>query len=60
MMLYRGMECPCLHVKNFVVILNGKKMTKCSRWNELTVNFSAFDYADHASRVAQSSDDEEA
>ncbi|KAM8749460.1 interferon-induced helicase C domain-containing protein 1 isoform 1-T1 [Acanthopagrus schlegelii] len=59
MMLYRGLECPCLHVKNFVVTLKGKNITKCTKWSELTVRFSAFDYADHASQVAQSSDDED-
>ncbi|XP_073329704.1 interferon-induced helicase C domain-containing protein 1 isoform X2 [Pagrus major] len=59
MMLYRGLECPCLHVKNFVVTLKGKKINKCTKWSELTVRFSAFDYADHASQVAQSSDDED-
>ncbi|XP_030285171.1 interferon-induced helicase C domain-containing protein 1 isoform X1 [Sparus aurata] len=59
MMLYRGLECPCLHVKNFVVTLKGKKINKCTKWSELTVRFSAFDYADHASQVAESSDDED-
>ncbi|XP_068613059.1 interferon-induced helicase C domain-containing protein 1-like [Brachionichthys hirsutus] len=59
MMLYRSIECPCLHVKNFVVILNEKKIPKCTRWSELAVRFSAFDYAGHASRVAQSSEEEE-
>ncbi|XP_070693773.1 interferon-induced helicase C domain-containing protein 1 [Pempheris klunzingeri] len=60
MMVYRGIECPCLHVKNFVVSFNGKKISKCTKWIELAVKFSAFDYAEHASRVAESSDDEEA
>ncbi|CAK6954110.1 interferon-induced helicase C domain-containing protein 1 [Scomber scombrus] len=59
MMLYRGIECPCLHVKNFVVATNGKKISKCTKWSELAVKFSAFDYAEHASRMAESSDDEE-
>ncbi|XP_071329655.1 interferon-induced helicase C domain-containing protein 1 isoform X2 [Trachinotus anak] len=59
MMVYRGIECPCLHVKNFVVTCNGKKIGKCARWNELAVKFSPFDYAEHAKRVAESSDDEE-
>nr|QYW22326.1 melanoma differentiation-associated protein 5 [Channa argus] len=59
MMSYRGIECPCLHVKNFVVTLSGKSISKCTKWNELHVKFPAFDYAEHASRVAQSSDDEE-
>lgn len=59
MMLYRGIECPCLHVKNFVVATNAKKISKCTKWSELAVKFSAFDYAEHASRMAESSDDEE-
>ncbi|KAM9347722.1 interferon-induced helicase C domain-containing protein 1 isoform 2-T2 [Symphorus nematophorus] len=59
MMLYRGIECPCLHVKNFVVTHNGKKISKCTKWSELRVKFSAFDYAEHAGQVADSSDDEE-
>ncbi|XP_070770332.1 interferon-induced helicase C domain-containing protein 1 [Enoplosus armatus] len=59
MMLYRGIECPCLHVKNFVVALDGKKISKCTKWSELAVRFSAFDYTEHASQVAESSDDEE-
>ncbi|XP_035532757.1 interferon-induced helicase C domain-containing protein 1 [Morone saxatilis] len=59
MMLYRGIECPCLHVKNFVVTLSGKKISKCTKWSELAVKFSAFDYAEHASKVAESSDEEE-
>ncbi|KAI3356209.1 hypothetical protein L3Q82_017456, partial [Scortum barcoo] len=50
MMLYRGIDCPCLHVKNFVVAINGKKITKCTKWIELPVRFSAFDYAEHASQ----------
>lgn len=60
MMVYRGIECPCLHVKNFVVTINGRKIIKCTRWSELPVKFSAFDYAEQARRVAQSSDDEDA
>ncbi|XP_010730514.3 interferon-induced helicase C domain-containing protein 1 isoform X1 [Larimichthys crocea] len=59
MMLYRGIDCPCLHVKNFVVTFSGKKISKCTKWSELSVRFSAFDYAEHASQVADSSDEEE-
>ncbi|XP_058479057.1 interferon-induced helicase C domain-containing protein 1 [Solea solea] len=58
MMLYRGIECPCLNVKNFVVTLGGKKREKCIKWSELPVMFSGFDYAEYASRIAESSDDE--
>ncbi|XP_022596472.1 interferon-induced helicase C domain-containing protein 1 isoform X1 [Seriola dumerili] len=59
MMMYRGIECPCLHVKNFVVTCSGKKIGKCTKWSELAVKFSAFDYAENARRVAESSDDDE-
>ncbi|KAM9804668.1 interferon-induced helicase C domain-containing protein 1 [Neosynchiropus ocellatus] len=57
MMHYRGIDCPCLHVKNFVVSLNGKNISKCTKWSELPINFPAFDYAEHARRVAEDSDD---
>lgn len=59
MMVYRGIDCPCLHVKNFVVSVGEEKISKCTKWSELPVRFPAFDYTEHASQVAQSSDDEE-
>uniref|UniRef100_A0A669BQ92 RNA helicase n=1 Tax=Oreochromis niloticus TaxID=8128 RepID=A0A669BQ92_ORENI len=61
MMMYKGIECPCLDVKNFVVNLNGKKISKCTKWNEVPIKFSAFDYAEHASNMTMSdnSDDDE-
>lgn len=59
MMHYRGLQCPCLHVKNFVVAIGGKKMLKCSQWTDLPVRFSAFDYAEHAGRLVEFSDDED-
>lgn len=59
MMSYRRIECPSLHVKNFVVMLNGKSICKCTKWNELPVKFPDFDYAEHAAQLVQSSDDEE-
>ncbi|XP_069388554.1 interferon-induced helicase C domain-containing protein 1 isoform X2 [Paralichthys olivaceus] len=59
MMVYRGIECPCLHVQNFVVTLNGKKIAKCSKWSELPVRFSAFDYAEQARQLASSSDEDD-
>ncbi|MED6279410.1 hypothetical protein CHARACLAT_000577 [Characodon lateralis] len=59
MMWYRGIELPCLHVKNFVVNINGKKNSNYSKWSDLPVKFPAFDYIEHASLMAQSSDDEE-
>ncbi|CAI5656164.1 interferon-induced helicase C domain-containing protein 1 isoform X3 [Oreochromis aureus] len=61
MMMYKGIDCPCLDVKNFVVNLNGKKISKCTKWNEVPIKFSAFDYAEHASNMTMSdnSDDDE-
>uniref|UniRef100_A0A3Q4MTW8 RNA helicase n=1 Tax=Neolamprologus brichardi TaxID=32507 RepID=A0A3Q4MTW8_NEOBR len=61
MMMYKGIECPCLDVKNFVVNLNGKKISKCTKWNEVPIKFSAFDYAEHAINMTMSdnSDDDE-
>ncbi|XP_028446434.1 interferon-induced helicase C domain-containing protein 1 [Perca flavescens] len=56
MMLYKGIDCPCLHVKNFVVTFNGKKISKCTKWSELAIKFPAFDYAEHASRLVDDED----
>lgn len=58
MMVYRGIECPCLHVKNFLVTIDGKK-NKFAKWRELPINFPAFDYAEQAFRFAEASDDED-
>uniref|UniRef100_A0AAV2K4T9 RLR CTR domain-containing protein n=1 Tax=Knipowitschia caucasica TaxID=637954 RepID=A0AAV2K4T9_KNICA len=61
MMNYRGLNCPCLHVKNFGVTLKGEKVSKCSKWSELPVKFRAFDYANHVAQMnsSESEDDEE-
>uniref|UniRef100_A0AAQ5Y019 RNA helicase n=1 Tax=Amphiprion ocellaris TaxID=80972 RepID=A0AAQ5Y019_AMPOC len=59
MMVYRGIDCPCLDVKNFVVRIGEEKISKCNKWSELPVRFSTFDYTEHASQMAQSSDEEE-
>ncbi|XP_015225886.1 PREDICTED: interferon-induced helicase C domain-containing protein 1 [Cyprinodon variegatus] len=59
MMMYRGIDLPCLHVKNFVVSINGKKHSNYSKWSDLPVKFPAFDYIEHTSQMVQSSDDEE-
>ncbi|XP_037542350.1 interferon-induced helicase C domain-containing protein 1 [Nematolebias whitei] len=59
MMMYRGIECPCLNVKNFVVDIREKKISNCTKWSDLPVKFSSFDYAEYASLMAQSSDDED-
>ncbi|KAF7215920.1 interferon-induced helicase C domain-containing protein 1 [Nothobranchius furzeri] len=57
-MVYRGMDFPCLHVKNFVVNINGKKISNCTKWSDLPIRFTAFDYIEHASMMAQGSDEE--
>ncbi|XP_075895860.1 interferon-induced helicase C domain-containing protein 1 isoform X2 [Nelusetta ayraudi] len=59
MMLYHSIKCPSLHVKNFVVTISGKKISKCTKWSELPVNFPALDYVELARRVVQSSDDDD-
>uniref|UniRef100_A0A673FUH9 RNA helicase n=1 Tax=Sinocyclocheilus rhinocerous TaxID=307959 RepID=A0A673FUH9_9TELE len=41
MMLYKSIECPCLHIKNFVVTYGSKKKT-FSKWSELPIKFPAF------------------
>uniref|UniRef100_A0A673YK69 RNA helicase n=1 Tax=Salmo trutta TaxID=8032 RepID=A0A673YK69_SALTR len=58
MMLYRGIECPCLHVKNFLVTYDEKKKN-INKWSELGIQLPAFDYAEHARSVAESSEDEQ-
>lgn len=58
MMLYRGIECPCLHVKNFLVTYDEKRKN-INKWSELGIQLPAFDYAEHARSVAESSEDEE-
>ncbi|KAM3861963.1 interferon-induced helicase C domain-containing protein 1 [Diretmus argenteus] len=59
MMLHRGIECPCLHVKNFVVTFNGKKDSKYTQWSEIAIQLRTFDYVEHAHLMVQSSDDED-
>lgn len=46
MMLYKGIDFPCLHIKNFVVTYNSKAKV-FSKWNELAIRFPAFDYTHH-------------
>ncbi|KAL2081449.1 hypothetical protein ACEWY4_023302 [Coilia grayii] len=58
MMLYRGIDCPCLHIKNFVVTYNGKNKV-FSKWSELAIRFPAFDYAEHAMDLAVAGNSEE-
>ncbi|XP_059199130.1 interferon-induced helicase C domain-containing protein 1 [Centropristis striata] len=59
MMIFRGIDVPCLHVKNFVVTFNEKKISKCTKWNELNIKFPAFDYAEHARQVVDNSDEDD-
>lgn len=59
MMLYKSIKCPSLHVKNFQVTVNGKKIQKCTKWSELPVKFPALDYVELARRELQDSDDDE-
>lgn len=58
MMLYRSTECPCLHIKNFVVTYGSKKKT-FSKWRELSISFPAFDYTQHADLLVEDSEDED-
>ncbi|KAL0963791.1 hypothetical protein UPYG_G00313630 [Umbra pygmaea] len=57
-MIYRGIECPCLDVKNFLVTYEEKKKN-VKKWTDLGIQFSAFDYAEYARSMAESSDDDE-
>ncbi|KAH0621426.1 hypothetical protein JD844_022728 [Phrynosoma platyrhinos] len=50
MMVYKGLDLPCLKIKNFVVVFNDKKTTSnkmCKRWGELPIKFPAFCYPDN-------------
>ncbi|XP_058047645.1 interferon-induced helicase C domain-containing protein 1 [Ahaetulla prasina] len=50
MMVYKGLDLPCLKIKNFVVYFKDKKSTTkkiYKQWRELAINFPAFSYADH-------------
>lgn len=58
MMLYKSIECPCLHIKNFVVTYGSKKKT-FSKWSELPIRFPAFDYTQHADLLVEDSEEED-
>ncbi|XP_057192473.1 interferon-induced helicase C domain-containing protein 1 isoform X1 [Triplophysa rosa] len=58
MMLYKSIECPCLHIKNFVVAYGTKKKTY-DKWSELPIRFPAFDYTQHADLFSEGSGDED-
>ncbi|XP_066543336.1 interferon-induced helicase C domain-containing protein 1 [Amia ocellicauda] len=59
MMLHRGIECPCLGIRNFVVSYNDKQKKTYSKWSELKIKFPSFDYADHVFLDADDSDDDD-
>lgn len=58
MMNFRGIQCPSLNVKYFVVSIR-KNTPKCSQWTDVPAKFSAFDYVAHASELVESSDEED-
>ncbi|NXW94874.1 IFIH1 protein, partial [Alopecoenas beccarii] len=49
MMVHRGLDLPCLKIRNFVVAFEDKKTTKqiFKKWGELPIRFPNFDYAAH-------------
>ncbi|XP_015281719.1 PREDICTED: interferon-induced helicase C domain-containing protein 1 [Gekko japonicus] len=50
MMVHRGLDLPCLKIKNFVVVFKEKKTAPTQifkRWSELPIKFPDFDYAEH-------------
>ncbi|NWW77545.1 IFIH1 protein, partial [Climacteris rufus] len=49
MMVHRGLDLPCLKIRNFVVVFADKKATKqiFKKWGELPIRFPSFDYAAH-------------
>ncbi|XP_030310481.1 interferon-induced helicase C domain-containing protein 1 isoform X1 [Calypte anna] len=49
LMVHRGLDLPCLKIKNFVVVFEDKKTTKhiFKKWRELPITFLSFDYAAH-------------
>ncbi|XP_041117899.1 interferon-induced helicase C domain-containing protein 1 isoform X2 [Polyodon spathula] len=58
MMLHRGVECPCLGLKHFVVVHDDKDTKTYNKWNELKTKFTPFDYVEHVSIADSSSDDD--
>ncbi|NWZ42245.1 IFIH1 protein, partial [Brachypodius atriceps] len=49
MMVHRGLDLPCLKIRNFVVVFADKKATKqiFKKWGDLPIRFPVFDYAAH-------------
>ncbi|NXU15475.1 IFIH1 protein, partial [Pardalotus punctatus] len=49
MMVHRGLDLPCLKIRNFVVVFADKKTTKqiFKKWGDLPIRFPSLDYAAH-------------
>ncbi|XP_030133237.4 interferon-induced helicase C domain-containing protein 1 isoform X1 [Taeniopygia guttata] len=49
MMVHRGLDLPCLKIRNFVVVFADKKTTNdiFKKWGDLPIRFPSFDYATH-------------
>ncbi|KAM9380236.1 interferon-induced helicase C domain-containing protein 1 [Phaethornis superciliosus] len=49
LMVHRGLDLPCLKIKNFVVVFEDKKTTKhiFKKWGDLPITFPSLDYAAH-------------
>ncbi|NWV33177.1 IFIH1 protein, partial [Grantiella picta] len=49
MMVHRGLDLPCLKIRNFVVVFADKKTTKeiFKKWGDLPIKFPSLDYAAH-------------
>ncbi|NXL80264.1 IFIH1 protein, partial [Leptocoma aspasia] len=49
MMVHRGLDLPCLKIRNFVVVFADKKTTNgiFKKWGDLPIKFPSFDYAAH-------------
>ncbi|XP_067405457.1 interferon-induced helicase C domain-containing protein 1 isoform X2 [Emydura macquarii macquarii] len=49
MMVHRGVDLPCLKIRNFVVAFQDKKTSNkiFKKWGELPIKFPVFDYAEH-------------
>ncbi|NXH50154.1 IFIH1 protein, partial [Dicaeum eximium] len=49
MMVHRGLDLPCLKIRNFVVVFADKKTKNYifKKWGDLPIRFPSFDYAAH-------------
>ncbi|XP_053838847.1 interferon-induced helicase C domain-containing protein 1 [Vidua macroura] len=49
MMVHRGLDLPCLKIRNFVVVFADKKTTNdiFKKWGDLPIRFPSFDYSAH-------------